>query len=39
MLSIMSPLLPEVWRKQHPKGHKQIAVNFVAQRSDSNQTG
>jgi hypothetical protein len=26
------PLLLELWREQHPKGHEQTVLNFKAQR-------
>ena len=29
--SIMPPLLLELWREQHPKGHEQTALNFAVQ--------
>ena len=28
VLAEMPPLLLELWREQHPKGHKQITLNF-----------
>ena len=28
VLALMPPLLLQLWREQHPKGHEQIALNF-----------
>jgi hypothetical protein len=29
VLSEMSPLLLQVWRKQHPDGHEQVLIDFT----------
>ena len=28
--SAMPPLLPDLWRQQHPKGHKQVQLAFAS---------
>lgn len=30
MLSAMSPLLLELWREQHPRGHEQVQLDFTS---------
>lgn len=30
VLSQMQPLLLRLWRKQHPAGHEQTVLNFIA---------
>jgi 5-methylcytosine-specific restriction endonuclease McrA len=32
VLSLMPPLLLELWREQHPKGHEQIQLDFRSKR-------
>ncbi len=32
VLSAMPPLLLDLWREQHPKGHEQVQLNFTAKR-------
>jgi len=32
MLSAMSPLLLELWREQHPKGHEQTNLVFYVKK-------
>jgi hypothetical protein len=30
----MVPLLLELWREQHPRGHEQTALNFLKSNGD-----
>lgn len=32
MLSAVPPLLLELWREQHPKGHEQVQLDFTSRR-------
>lgn len=32
-LAAMPPLLLELWREQHPKGHEQVQLDFSSKRS------
>lgn len=32
VIRLMAPLLLELWRELHPKGHEQIALNFLPTR-------
>ena len=32
VLSAMPPLLLELWREQHPKGHEQVQLDFAVKR-------
>ena len=36
--SVMPPLLLELWREQHPKGHEQTALNFGVQAAAARET-
>jgi len=31
-LSAMPPLLLELWREQHPKGHEQVQLDFISKK-------
>ncbi len=35
VLSLMPPLLLELWREQHPKGHEQAQLNFTSKKPAS----
>ncbi len=30
-LSLMPPLLLQLWREQHPEGHEQVGLDFASQ--------
>jgi hypothetical protein len=32
VLSLMPPLLLELWQEQHPKGHEQAQLNFASKK-------